>query len=60
MPNPLPVTDSDDNNLQQHRHRRTLASLAEADAGQLIEDDAMRAWADSLGTDNELPVPQPS
>jgi predicted transcriptional regulator len=33
--------------------------LADVDAGRLIDDDAMRAWADSLGTDQELPVPEP-
>jgi hypothetical protein len=29
------------------------------DAGRLIDDEAMQAWADSLGTDHELPIPQP-
>ena len=40
-------------------HRRTLTALADVDAGRLIDDEAMQAWADSLGTDHELPVPQP-
>jgi hypothetical protein len=33
--------------------------LADADAGRLIDGEAMKAWADSLGTDDELPVPEP-
>lgn len=37
--------------------RRTLEGLADADAGRLIDDAAMRAWADSLGTEHELPAP---
>lgn len=43
----------------ERRRRLTLAGLADVDAGRLIEDDAMQAWADSLGTDQELPIPQP-
>ena len=41
------------------RRRLTLEGLADVDAGRLIEDEAMQAWADSLGTDHELPIPQP-
>lgn len=44
---------------ERQRHLRTLAALADVDAGRLIDDAAMRAWADSLGTDRELPIPQP-
>ena len=42
------------------RMRLTLEGLADIDAGRLIDDEAMKAWADSLGSDNELPVPQPN
>lgn len=45
--------------LAQRRRQRTLTALADADAGRLISDEAMQAWADSLGTGLELPVPQP-
>lgn len=38
--------------------RLTLEGLADVDAGRLIDDEAMRAWADSLGTGHELPAPQ--
>ena len=41
------------------RRRLTLEGLADVDAGHLIDDEAMKAWADSLGTDRELPIPQP-
>jgi hypothetical protein len=46
--------------------RLTLEGLADADtdadadAGHLIDDEAVQAWADSLGTDHELPIPLPS
>jgi hypothetical protein len=42
------------------RRRLTLKGLADADARRLIDDEAMQAWADSLGTDQELPIPLPS
>ena len=44
------------------RRRLTLEGLADADAdaGRLIDDEAMQAWADSLGTDHEVPIPLPS
>ena len=45
---------------QDERHRLTLEALADVDAGRLIEDTAMQAWADSLGTAEELPLPQPA
>jgi hypothetical protein len=41
------------------RRRLTLEGLADVESGRLIEDEAMRAWADSLGTSRELPIPQP-
>ncbi len=40
-------------------HRRTLEALADVDAGRLIDDEQMQAWAKSLGTDHELPPPEP-
>jgi hypothetical protein len=43
----------------ERRRRLTLEGLADVDAGRLINDEAMQAWADSLGTDRELPIPQP-
>lgn len=32
--------------------------LDDVDAGRLISMDAMERWADSLGTENELPLPK--
>ncbi len=52
--------DARDPNGAEWRHQQTLEALADVDAGRLIDDEAMQAWADSLGTDHELPAPQPS
>jgi len=43
--------------LEEERHRMILEGLADVDAGRLIHHEAVRAWADSLGTDNPLPPP---
>lgn len=42
---------------EDERHRMTLEALADVDAGRLISDEAMKAWADSLSTDHRLPRP---
>jgi predicted transcriptional regulator len=52
-------TDARDPAGAERRRRLTLEGLADVDAGRLIDDEAMQAWADSLGTDRELPIPQP-
>ena len=51
--------DAVDPGVGERRRQRTLRALADVDAGRLIDDAAMQAWADSLGTDHELPAPQP-
>ena len=51
--------DARDPNGAERRRARTLKGLADVDAGRLIDDEAMQAWADSLGTDHELPAPLP-
>ena len=33
-------------------------ALADADKGEFISHEAMTAWADSLGSDKELPPPE--
>ncbi|WP_369062086.1 ribbon-helix-helix domain-containing protein [Caulobacter sp. 73W] len=43
--------------LEDERHRMTLLALADVDAGRLIEQDAVSAWAASLQTDKPLPPP---
>lgn len=44
--------------LEEERHRMILEGLADVDAGRVIDHESMRAWADSLGTDNPLPPPK--
>ena len=51
--------DARDPNGAERRYGRTLKGLADVDADRLIDDDVMKAWADSLGTDHELPAPLP-
>jgi len=34
-------------------------AMSEADKGEFISDEKMNAWFQSLGTDNELPEPEP-
>lgn len=51
--------DAADPALLEHRRRLTVQGIADADAGRLIDDEAMRAWADSLGTSEERPLPLP-
>lgn len=42
---------------EEERHRLTLEALEDVDAGRVIDHQAVRAWADSLGTDKPLPPP---
>lgn len=42
---------------EEERHRMTLEALEDVDAGRVIDHRAVRAWADSLGTDKPLPPP---
>lgn len=50
--------DARDPGGTERRRRLTLEGLADVDAGRLIDDEAMQAWADSLGTGHEPLVPQ--
>lgn len=43
---------------EDERDRLTMEALADVDSGQVIEHQAVQAWADSLGTDQPLPVPR--
>lgn len=44
---------------QEEEHSRlTREALADVDAGRVIDHAALQAWADSLGTDEPLPVPR--
>jgi predicted transcriptional regulator len=44
---------------QEERRRLTLEALADVDAGRVVDHQAVRAWADSLGTARPLPPPLP-
>ena len=41
------------------RAKELHEALAKADEGAFISHEAMLAWADSLGSENELPSPKP-
>ncbi|KFX13586.1 hypothetical protein KCQ_06802 [Pectobacterium atrosepticum ICMP 1526] len=43
---------------EEERDRLTQEALADVDAGQVIAHQAVQAWAGSLGTDPQLPVPR--
>ena len=43
---------------EEERQRLTVEALADVDAGCVIDHQAVQAWAESLGTDNPLPVPR--
>jgi len=43
---------------EEQRRRLTQEALADVDAGQVIDHQAVQAWADSLDTDEPLPVPR--
>ncbi|MBN9038460.1 MAG: ribbon-helix-helix protein, CopG family [Rhizobiales bacterium] len=42
---------------EEERRRLTLEALADVDAGRVVDHKAVQAWADSLDTDDPLPVP---
>lgn len=44
--------------LEEERDRLTREALADIDAGRVIDHQAVQAWADSLGTDQPLPLPR--
>lgn len=45
---------------EEERRRLTLEGLVDVDAGRVIDQKAVQAWADSLDTDKPLPLPQPT
>lgn len=44
---------------EEERDRLTQEALADVDAGRVIDHQAVQAWADSLSTDEPLPIPRP-
>jgi predicted transcriptional regulator len=43
---------------EEERDRLTQEALVDVDAGRVIDHQSVQAWADSLGTDQPLPVPR--
>ena len=43
---------------EEDRQRLTLEALADVDAGRVVEHRAVQEWAESLSTDNPLPIPR--
>jgi predicted transcriptional regulator len=43
---------------EEERERLTREALADVDASRVIDHQAVQAWADSLSTDEPLPVPR--
>ncbi len=43
---------------EEERHRLTLEALADVDHGNVIEHQAVQAWAKSLDGDDPLPPPR--
>ncbi len=44
--------------MDEAKRLAILEGIADADAGRVIPHEEMKAWAESLGTGNELPPPQ--
>ena len=44
--------------LEEERHRMTLEGLADVDAGRVVGHELVKAWAESLDTDNAQPLPR--
>lgn len=42
---------------EEERDRLTQEALVDVDAGRIIDHQVVQAWADSLGTDQPLPLP---
>lgn len=42
---------------EEERSRLTQQALADVDAGEVIDHQAVQAWADSLTTNSPLPLP---
>lgn len=44
--------------LEEERFKLTLEAMADVEAGNVIDHEAVQAWAESLDTDNPLPEPR--
>ncbi|MCR4378548.1 MAG: hypothetical protein NUV50_10720 [Rhodospirillales bacterium] len=44
--------------MDEAKRLAILEGIADVDAGRFVPHEDVKAWALSLGTDNELPVPK--
>lgn len=44
--------------LEEERSRLTREAMADVDAAKVIDHQSVQAWAESLSTENPLPVPR--
>ena len=44
---------------EAEKRRLIQEGLDDVDAGRLVPLEQVEAWADSIGTDNEIPAPKP-
>lgn len=43
---------------EEERDKLTQQALADVDVGRIVDHQAVQAWAESLGTDQPLPLPR--
>ncbi|MFM9867278.1 CopG family ribbon-helix-helix protein [Achromobacter xylosoxidans] len=43
---------------EEERDKLTQQALADVDAGRIVDDQAVQAWAESLGSDQPVPLPR--
>ena len=43
---------------EEAKRQLTLDAMAEVEAGKIVPDDAVQAWAETLGTGRPLPLPR--
>ena len=43
---------------EEVKRQLTLEAMVEVDAGHVVDDSAVQAWAEALGTDHPLSVPR--
>lgn len=43
---------------EDRRHALTLEGLADVDAGRVVDQQSVQAWAESLSTDQPQPLPR--
>ena len=43
---------------EEERNRLTREALADVDVGRVVDQQAVKSWADSLSTEQPLPIPR--